>query len=435
MLRVPCRFSGQPLLMAGLLASLLVLPVIAWTVEQEPAERSATSSVPIEELRTLTEVLSRISAEYVEEISDQDLLESAIRGMLRGLDPHSSYLSPEELEDVRVGTRGRFGGLGLEVGEVDGFIRVIAPIDDTPAERAGIRAGDLIIRIDGESTQGMSLNEAVRRMRGAPGQEIQLTILRETEDGPLDLTLVRDLIRIRSVRGRMLEPGYGYVRISQFQSQTGMSLIEVVEGLQAEHDGRLKGLVLDLRNNPGGVLQAAVSVADAFLSSGLIVETRGRIEHAQMRFEANPQDVLAGVPMVVLINGGSASASEIVAGALQDQRRAVIMGGRSFGKGSVQSIVPLESGAAIRLTTARYYTPSGRSIQAEGIEPDVFVDDLEVSTTADRGLDTVRERDLSRHLRQERDSVVPETGQVLAVHDFPLFEALNLLKALSILER
>jgi carboxyl-terminal processing protease len=434
MSRVPCRFSGRPLLMTGLLASLLALPAIAWTLEQEPAEPLATS-VPIEELRTLSEVLSRIRAEYVEDISDQELLESAIRGMLRGLDPHSSYLSPEELEDVRVGTRGRFGGLGLEVGEVDGFIRVIAPIDDTPAQRAGIRAGDLIIRIDGESTQGMSLNEAVRRMRGAPGQEIQLTILREADDSPLDITLVRDLIRILSVRGRMLEPGYGYVRISQFQSQTGMSLIEVVEGLQAEYDDRLKGLVLDLRNNPGGVLQAAVSVADAFLSSGLIVETRGRVEHAQMRFEANPQDVLAGVPMVVLINGGSASASEIVAGALQDQRRAVIMGGRSFGKGSVQSIVPLESGAAIRLTTARYYTPSGRSIQAEGIEPDVFVDDLELSTTADRGLDPVRERDLSRHLRQERDSAVSETGPMLAVQDFPLFEALNLLKALSILER
>lgn len=429
------RFSGFSALMLVLLMSTVLMPFSAINAEAD-VDATRAVDIPVDELRTLSEVLSRIKEEYVEEVSDTALLESALRGMLRSLDPHSSYLTPEELEDVRVGTRGRFGGLGLEVGEVDGRITVIAPIDDTPAQRAGIQAGDTIIRIDGLSTQGMSLNDAVRRLRGRPGESVELTIVRDTDEQQLDVTVIREEIRVRSVRARMLEPGYGYVRISQFQSQTGSALIEAVESLQAEHGERLRGFVLDLRNNPGGVLQSAVSVADAFLSSGMITETRGRTDSTQLQFEANPRDVLDGVPMVVLINAGSASASEIVAGALQDQRRAIIMGARSFGKGSVQSIMPLASGAAIRLTTARYYTPLGRSIQAEGIEPDVLVEDLQVHVMSRDVNETVRERDLDRHLQKdEADVSTGDDRQSLAVTDFLLFEALSLLKALSILDR
>jgi len=429
------RLSGFPRLMLVLLIGTVLMPLSVINAAED-AEPASAALVPVDELRTLSEVLTRIKDEYVEEVSDTELLESAIRGMLQSLDPHSSYLTPEELEDVRVGTRGRFGGLGLEVGEVDGRITVIAPIDDTPAQRAGIQAGDRIVRIDGLSTQGMSLNDAVRRLRGSPGEAVELTIVRDTDEAPQDVTVIREEIRVRSVRARMLEPGYGYVRISQFQSQTGSALIEAIESLQAEHEERLKGFVLDLRNNPGGVLQAAVSVADAFLSSGRITETRGRTDSTQLRFEANPRDVLDGIPMVVLINAGSASASEIVAGALQDQRRAIIMGARSFGKGSVQSIMPLASGAAIRLTTARYYTPLGRSIQAEGIEPDVLVEDLQVNVMSRDGNETVRERDLDRHLHKDAEGVLDsDDRQSLAVTDFLLFEALNLLKALSILDR
>ena len=426
--------SALAVLRHGGLGLVMVLSLVAQPAAQaDPAEGGA-EPLPLEDIRTLSEVFSRIKSDYVEDVSDRELLEAAVRGMLEGLDPHSSYLSPQELEDLQSGTRGQFGGLGIELGQEDGLLRVIAPIDDTPAHRAGIQAGDVIIRLDGRSTQGMSINEAVSRMRGEPGEDIVLTIVREGEETPFEVTITRDVIRVESVRSRMLEPGIGYVRISQFQSRTGTSLLDAVEALIAEAEGNLKGLVLDLRNNPGGVLQAAVSVSDAFLREGRIVYTEGRVEQAQMSFDANPSDVLNGAPMVVLINSGSASASEIVAGALQDHGRAVIMGTRSFGKGSVQSVVPLTGGAAVKLTTARYYTPGGRSIQADGIVPDVELDDLRVERRERSGPGPMAERDLSRHLDErprERERERPDAE--LATTDYPLFEALNLLRGLSIL--
>ncbi|MCC5858896.1 MAG: S41 family peptidase [Ectothiorhodospiraceae bacterium] len=417
--------------LAGAMLVLFLLPTAPLTAESD------RDSLPLQELRTLSEVFSRIKADYVEEVDDRQLLEDAVRGMLQGLDPHSSYLSPEEFRELQEGTTGQFGGLGIEVGTENGFIKVIAPIDDTPAQRAGVEAGDLIIRLDGEPTRGMSLNEAVSRMRGEPGTDIVLTIVREGEDGPFDIRLTRDVIRVTSVRSRMLEPGYGYIRVSQFQSRTGAALQDAVEQLQEEADGLLLGLVLDLRNNPGGVLQAAVAVADTFLSEGQIVYTQGRLDQAQMRFSANGDDMLDGAPMVVLINEGSASGSEIVAGALQDHRRAVIMGSRSFGKGSVQSVLPLQSGAALKLTTARYYTPKGRSIQAEGIVPDIELERLTVRQDDTPRTGVIAERDLGRHLEGEqrrREDESRRQQQALAREDFALFEALNLLKGLNILQ-
>ena len=417
------------------LIAALLLAAPAWSGEDGP--RAAERELPLEQLRTLSEVFSRVKSDYVEDISDKELLENAIRGMLQGLDPHSSYLSADEFSDLQEGTTGEFGGLGLEVDADDGFIRVVAPIDDTPAARAGIRPGDLIIRLNDRSTRGMDLSEAVTLMRGEPGTDITLTITRDGEDEPLEITLTRSVVQVVSVRSRMLEDGYGYIRISQFQNRTGANLREELASLQENRDGPLDGLILDLRNTPGGVLQAAVAVADAFLESGRIVYTEGRLDQAQMQFEASGSDLARGAPMVVLINEGSASASEIVAGALQDHRRAVVMGSRSFGKGSVQSVLPLNSGAAVKLTTARYFTPDGRSIQAEGIEPDVVLDRIRVSLREDAEPRRLTERDLQRHLDgselpRSRDT---EEQRARATDDYAVFEALNLLKGLRILGR
>ncbi|MEX0732611.1 MAG: S41 family peptidase [Aquisalimonadaceae bacterium] len=427
------KHSVYGLALGVVLGALLTAASSVATAER--AEESA--QLPLEDLRTLSEVFSRVKSDYVEDISDTELLENAVRGMLQGLDPHSSYLSPSEFTDLQAGTSGEFGGLGIEVGMDDGFIRVVAPIDDTPAARAGVQAGDMIIRLDGKPTKGMDLNEAISLMRGSPGTEITLTIMREGQEAPLDITLTRAVIKVTSVRSRMLEDGFGYVRISQFQSRTSVNLLEELTELKADADGELKGLVLDLRNNPGGVLQAAVSVSDAFLREGNIVYTEGRLEQAQMRFDANPSDALDDAPIVVLINGGSASASEIVAGALQDHGRAVIMGSRSFGKGSVQTVLPLNSGAALKLTTARYYTPNGRSIQAEGIKPDVELDRIQVQLVDDPGAAGVSERDLSRHLEGTPREQMPEEDRerARATDDYAVFEALNLLKGLVILGR
>jgi len=342
--------------------------------EQKPVDNQAEKvSLPFEELRTFTEIFGRIKNDYVEPVADKKLLEYAIRGMLSGLDPHSTYLDVDQYKELKVGTTGQFGGLGIEVTMENGFVKVVSPIDDTPAQRAGMKSGDLIIRLDEKPVKGMTLTDAVKIMRGKPGSNITLTVVREGEDAPLKITITRDIIKVKSVRNRTLEEGYGYIRISSFQSPTGNALKKAVADLKQENAGHLKGLVLDLRNNPGGVLNAAVSVSDAFIKSGLIVYTEGRIKHSEMRFNASPDDILEGAPMVVLINAGSASASEIVAGALQDQKRAVIMGEKSFGKGSVQTVLPTSNGGAVKLTTARYYTPSGRSIQAEGIEPDIIL--------------------------------------------------------------
>ncbi len=349
----------------GLLLGL-VLGITLSTTLTVFAERESTteSTLPLDELRAFTDVYARIKRDYVVEVDDQTLLEYAIRGMLSGLDPHSSYLDSEEFRELQIGTTGEFGGLGIEVGMEDGFVKVIAPIDDTPAQRAGVKAGDLIIRLDETPVKGMTLNDAVKIMRGKPGTDIVLTIVREGLDAPIKITITRDIIRVRSVKSRMLEEGYGYVRISQFQSKTADNLLEAIADLQEESDNSIKGLVLDLRNNPGGVLNGAVAVSDAFLKKGLIVYTEGRVNDSKLRFNATPDDILDGAPLVVLVNQGSASASEIVAGALQDHHRAIVMGVPTFGKGSVQTILPLSNGTSVKLTTARYYTPSGRSIQA-----------------------------------------------------------------------
>ena len=404
------------------------------------AERHGEGTLPLEDLRTFTEVFARIKNDYVEPVEDKALLENAIRGMLTGLDPHSSYLVPDDYQELQAGTSGEFGGLGIEVGMEDGFVKVIAPIDDTPAQRAGVEAGDLVIRLDDTPVKGMSLSDAVKVMRGAPGTDIVLTIVREGLDRPIRITITRDVIRVTSVRSRALEPGYGYVRISQFQLRTGESLREAVGELrEGAGDEDLKGLVLDLRNNPGGVLNAAVSVSDAFLNEGTIVYTEGRMDDAKLTFSAKGSDILDGIPLVVLVNAGSASASEIVAGALQDHRRAVIMGEKTFGKGSVQTILPLGNGSALKLTTARYYTPSGISIQARGIVPDITLDRVRVSQL-DVG-QGVKEADLARHLESDGDEEDFEAAKraqqdedvPLAQRDFALFEALNLLKGLHIL--
>lgn len=412
------------------------------------AERDSVKTIPFDDLRTFSEVFGRIQKDYVEAVSDEDLLEDAIRGMLTGLDPHSSYLNDEQYKDLKVGTTGQFGGLGIEVGMENGFILVISPIDDTPAARAGIKAGDLIIRLDDQPVKGMSLNDSVKLMRGKPGSDINLTVVREGEEKPLKITITRAIIRVKSVKARLLEPGYGYLRISSFQSRTGEGVKARIGELEKESKGPLKGLVLDLRNNPGGVLNAAVSVSDAFLEDGLIVYTEGRIRDSNLKFNAAPGDLLNGAPIVVLINGGSASASEIVAGALQDHKRAVIMGDKSFGKGSVQTILPTSNGGAVKLTTARYYTPSGRSIQAKGINPDIQLSKVRLEALAKSEFKPLKEADLSRHLEngnkkgnaaKKADSMKDEATkkaediQELLMKDYPLGEALNLLKGIVII--
>ncbi|HEC19378.1 MAG TPA: S41 family peptidase, partial [Gammaproteobacteria bacterium] len=334
---------------------------------------------------------------------------------------------------------------GIEVGMEDGFVKVISPIDDTPAQRAGVKAGDLIIRLDEKPVKGMTLHDAVKIMRGKVGTEITLTIIREGEEKPLKITITRDVIKVKSVRSKDLGDGFGYVRISQFQSHTGENLTEAIDKLKKDNGGKLEGMVLDLRNNPGGVLNAAVEVSDAFLDSGLIVFTKGRIADSEMKFSATPRRLLDGAPLVVLVNGGSASASEIVAGALQDHKRAVIMGSRTFGKGSVQTILPLNEKTALKLTTARYYTPSGRSIQAEGITPDIVLAPVKVTKLEGFG-ERVKEADLSGHLDngntkgKNKDNKKNTKGEdieelTLAQKDYQLFEALNVLKGMRILRQ
>jgi carboxyl-terminal processing protease len=415
--------------------SLLLVPGLAAAQAEASPE-----PLPLEQLRTFADIFGRIKANYVEPVEDKVLLENAIRGMVSGLDPHSNYLDADDYKDLQVGTKGEFGGLGIEVGMEDGFVKVIAPIDDTPAQRAGVQSGDLIVRLDDTPVKGLSLNDAVKLMRGKPGTSIELTIIRKGVEKPLKITVMRDIIKVASVKARLLDKHYAYLRISQFQSHTTSDLLKALKRLEREADGVLQGMILDLRNNPGGVLNAAVSVSDAFLQSGLIVYTQGREGDSQLRFEAAPDDVLNGAPIVVLVNEGSASASEIVAGALQDQKRAVIMGSQTFGKGSVQTIIPISDSAAVKLTTARYYTPSGRSIQAEGIKPDIELEEVQVSKVDNNGVKPIKEADLSGHLengsvKQPEDKVGGSDAEdeSLADKDYQLGEALNLLKGLAIL--
>ncbi|WP_070989553.1 S41 family peptidase [Halofilum ochraceum] len=407
-------------------------------------DRSAAEELPLEQLRTFTDVYSRIKDNYVEEIDDDQLLEYAIEGMLNGLDPHSSYLNQEAFRELQIGTQGEFGGLGIEVTMEDGFVRVVAPIDGTPAARAGIQAGDLIVRLDDKPVKGMTLNDAVQKMRGEPGTDIELMIVRDGEDKPIRVTITRDTIEVTSVDSRMLEPGYGYLRVSHFQTNTQQAVDEAIRGLKDKAENGLRGLVLDLRNNPGGVLSAAVSVSDTFLEDGLIVYTEGRVKDSKLRYSARPGDAIDGAPMIVLVNEGSASASEIVAGALQDHERALVVGKQTFGKGSVQTIQDLSNGGALKLTTARYYTPDGRSIQAEGIEPDIATGAYRLTSIKDEGVGALTEADLAQHLTnpngedkddaakdEDADSGDGENGD-LATSDYELYVGLNVLKALSI---
>ena len=336
----------------------------------------AQDSGRAETYRLLTlfgDVFERVRAEYVEPVNDRDLIENAINGMLTGLDPHSNYMNAKAFRDMQVQTRGEFGGLGIEVTQENGFIKVISPIDDTPASRAGVKPGDLILALDGQTVQGLTLNDAVDKMRGPANSKIKLTIRREGQDGPLDLALTREVIRIQVVKSRLEGGDVAYLRVTSFNEQTDSGLRKALATLKQQSGDKLRGVVLDLRNNPGGLLDQAVAVSDDFIDQGEVVSTRARHSEDSQRWNAKSGDITAGLPMVVLINGGSASASEIVAGALQDHQRAILLGTRSFGKGSVQTVIPLAGNGAMRLTTARYYTPSGRSIQGLGIAPDVEV--------------------------------------------------------------
>jgi carboxyl-terminal processing protease len=399
----------------GLVAFGAALGVAASLHFSAVADRQASAlMLPVDDLRLFSEVFGRIKSDYVEPVEDKKLLKEAINGMLTGLDPHSAFLDQEAYRDLQVGTQGEFGGLGIEVGAEDGFVKVIAPIEDTPAFRAGVQAGDLIIKLDEVSLKGISLSDAVKRMRGKPNSEVKLTILRKGEQQPLELMVRRDVIRVKSVKAKMLDPGYGLVRITQFQEHTGENLVTAINDLYKQSGGELKGLVLDLRLNPGGLLNSAVAVSAAFLpKNALVVYTDGRTEDAKMRLTASKENYVRGafkddflsklppgvknVPMVVLVNGASASASEIVAGALQDHHRATILGTQTFGKGSVQTILPLPNNQAVKLTTARYYTPGGRSIQAKGISPDIVVEDAAEARVL------LREADLQHHLSVEED--------------------------------
>ena len=435
-------FSAKKLFSASTVArlSLSLLLGLALPTQASAQNRQETLPLPLNEVRMFTEALERIRMSYVEEVDDQTLLENAIRGMLAGLDPHSSYMAVEDFDLLEETTTGEFGGLGVEVGRENGYIRVISPIDDSPADRAGIKAGDLIIQIDSKPLREMLPEEAAQMMRGAPGTAVTVTVAREGQE-PFDVTITREVIAIASVRSRMIAPGYAYLRISQFRVNTGSDLEKEIEELTAENEAigqPIKGMVLDLRNNPGGILQASVGVVDAFINEGRIVYTEGRLEQTELDFSATRKTVAGDVPLVVLINNGSASASEIVAGALQDHGRAIIMGTRSFGKGSVQTVLPLDERRAIKLTTSLYFTPSGRSIQAQGIEPDILVEEAFV-TRRSSSVMQYNEADLDGHLENgngpssenERLAEALISAEEVLVNDYPLNEALNVLKGIN----
>ncbi|WP_298137624.1 S41 family peptidase [Acidiferrobacter sp.] len=405
--------------------------------ERAAHERATLAHLPLRELRTFAEVYNIVKAEYVVPVSSRKLIDNALRGMVDNLDPHSQYLDPRQYRRLTVETTGRFGGVGLEVTEYKGFLKVIAPIPGTPGGRSGIHSGDLIVRINGTFIQGLSLRKAVHLLRGRPGSMVALTILRKGVSRPLTFHLHRQIIKIHSVTSRLLAPGYGYLRISEFQGATGKGVTRALTHLRAENHAPLKGLVLDLRDNPGGVLNAAVAVCNDFLNHGIIVSTRGRIPSSDVVFRAHGPDLLHGAPMVVLVNGGSASAAEIVSGALQDNRRAIIMGTRTFGKGSVQTIMPMGNGGALRLTTARYFTPNGHSIQNLGITPNIVVH--EGRFVPGRRSDFLRETNLPGHLAnpnppraQAKPAAIPPATRKLLDEDFQLRQAFDLLRGLAV---
>jgi carboxyl-terminal processing protease len=440
------------------------------------AQKNGGTPLPVEELRSFADVFNAIKQGYVEPVEDKQLITHAISGMLANLDPHSAYLDADAFKDLQVSTQSEFGGLGIEVGMEDGLVKVVAPIEDTPAWRAGIKSGDLIIKLDDTPVKGMTLNDAVKKMRGKPKTTIKLTVLRKGEAKPLEFAIERDKIKVQSVKSKTIEPGYGYLRVTQFQEETAPDLVRHIDKLyKADADAKgtgLKGLLLDLRNDPGGLLHAAVGVSAAFLpANSVVVTTDGRVEDAKRKYVAAGEDYLRGanredylkklpeavksVPMIVLVNGGSASASEIVAGALQDHKRAIVMGTQTFGKGSVQTVMPLSTKTAIKLTTARYYTPSGRSIQAKGITPDIVVEESANGGSRER----LREADLERHLANGKEEEKPapakkdkgdksgkqEDGakdeqhaapfEPASKNDYQAVQALNLLKALQVVKK
>ena len=416
----------------GLTARALAVAVgLALVAASASGDESRT--LPIAQLEAFGEIFDLVKEQYVRPVDDRKLLVDAIRGMVSGLDPHSDYLTAEDHEELQEGTSGEFGGLGIEITAEDGIIRIITPLDGSPAYDAGLLPGDLVTRVDGESVRDMTATEAAKRIRGLPGTPVTLTILREGEEGPIEFTIVRDIVEVASVKSELLDPGFAHIRISRFQTHTGVRLAEEIRRMEEANDGPLSGAVLDLRNNPGGILSGAVAVADAFLDDGLIVYTQGREPSSREEYYAKPSDLLRGVPIVALVNGGSASAAEIVAGALQDRRRAVVAGTRTFGKGSVQTILILNDGSALKLTTSRYYTPSGHSIQARGIIPDIELPPLRIEAAIGRA--SMREGNLPGHLEGDGSGARETPGataESLAVEDFPLFQAINLLKGLAL---
>jgi carboxyl-terminal processing protease len=458
------KLTKISLVVAGFIAGAMItlqVPAIAG--------KDVRNTLPLEDLRTFAEVFNAIKQGYVEPVEDKKMIANAISGMLSNLDPHSAYLDADAFKELQVGTQGEFGGLGIEVGMEDGLVKVISPIEDTPAFRAGLKSGDLIFKLDDTPVKGLTLGEAVKKMRGKPQTSLRISVLRKGEAKPLEMTLVREVIKVQSVKSKLVEPGFAWIRITQFQENTGAAVAKHLADLYKS--GALKGLVLDLRNDPGGLLNSAVAVSATFLpENAKIVSTDGRTENAKQEYLAKPEDYLHGtredflkalpaevkrVPMVVLVNAGSASASEIVAGALQDHKRAVIMGTQTFGKGSVQTVLPLAGNTAIKLTTARYYTPSGRSIQAKGITPDIQVEDTPNGSNGNR----LREADLEKHLvndkepekasqipakpitsnkskkePQDDDDVLPQRIEPTSKNDYPFMQALNLLKGAQILQ-
>jgi carboxyl-terminal processing protease len=429
------RRFAVPLLLALSGAPVLAADPPAPDQPTKAVNVPASDRVDLGDLRAFTAVYSLVKQAYVDDIDDHRLMQAAIRGLLAGLDPHSEYLGREQLEDLTEDTTGSYAGLGIEVLQVEGSLRVIAPIDDSPAERAGIKAGDTIVRIDGKAVQTDDLEAAIASLRGKPGTPITLSVLHEKQTAPVDVPLKREVIRVASVRGRLLEPGYAYLRIAQFQAETGTQLRRRIERLAADNKVPLRGVVLDLRSNPGGLLTSAVEVGDEFLDSGVIVSTHGRVKESDLSFRATPGDLLDGAPMVVLVDNGTASAAEIVAGALKDNHRGLLMGRRTFGKGSVQTVLPLDADHAVKLTTARYFTPNGTSIQAAGIQPDIALADLALSQRESEPTPAFGERDLPNHLKGANEI---EGGDASGAtrrdlqQDYALNEALNALKALAL---
>jgi carboxyl-terminal processing protease len=431
------------------LVLLLAVPVslasVAYAIPLAPKENKDSGGIPMEDVQRFSNAIAQIKQYYVNPVSDKELFDNAIRGMLAGLDPHSNYLNEEEFSDLQTSTSGEFGGLGIEVTMEDGLIKVITPLIDAPAMKAGIEAGDYIVKVDSHAVQGIDLRQAVGLMRGKIGEPVTLTVLRKGEKQPLSFKLVRENIQIKSVDTRLLDNQYGYIRLAQFQALTSQDMLTGIAKLKKESGGQLKGLVLDLRNNPGGLLDSAIQVADAFIDKKptdkeqLIVYTEGRLPGSRFTAVANPGDVLENAPMVVLINNGSASASEIVAGALKDHKRAVILGKPSFGKGSVQTVLPLDNTSGIKLTTALYYTPAGISIQAEGIKPDINIDALSMpKTAAQNPIANFSEADLHGHLKNttkissKSKAKLKADEKALLYDDYQLYAALTILKSLAL---